>query len=130
MTGRNEQAGLAADRVASGWRWMLAAAAAYNLVIGIPGIAAPDAELMARTTSLLVACFGLLYALIAWQPARLGPALWPAVAGKAGIVALILPEILAGRAPPGTSAIIAGDALFGLAFLAFLLSRARKKRTV
>lgn len=111
--------------VSPGWRWMLLAAAAYNLVIGIPGLLATDADIMARTTSLLVSCFGILYALVGWRPAQLAPALWAGLLGKVGVVALILPDVLSGQAPAGTGAIIAGDALFGAAFLAFLITRLR-----
>jgi hypothetical protein len=43
--------------------------------------------------------------------------------GKAGIVALLLPDVLGGSAAPGTGAILAGDALFTIGFLIFLLRR-------
>ena len=111
--------------LASSWRWMLGAAAAYNLMVGVPGLFAPGAEVSGRVVALLVSCFGVVYALVAWQPLRLSPALWAGVIGKIGVVALMVPEVLAGRAVPGTGAILAGDALFTLAFLAFLLGPAR-----
>ena len=112
--------------LASSWRWMLGAAAAYNLLVGVPGVFALGADVSERIVALLVACFGVIYALVAWQPLRLAPALWAGVIGKIGVVALMMPEVTAGRAVPGTSAILAGDALFTLAFLAFLLGPARR----
>lgn len=112
--------------LASSWRWMLGAAAAYNLLVGVPGVFTPGAGVSDRIVALLVACFGVVYALVAWQPLRLAPALWAGVIGKIGVVALMMPEVTAGRAVPGTGAILAGDALFTLAFLAFLLGPARR----
>lgn len=112
--------------LARSWRWMLGAAAAYNLMVGVPGLLAPGAAVSDRIVALLVACFGVIYALVAWQPLRLAPALWAGVLGKIGVVALMAPEVMAGRAVPGTGAILAGDALFTLAFLAFLLGPARR----
>ena len=112
--------------LASSWRWMLGAASAYNLMVGVPGLLSAEAGVTARVVALLVSCFGVLYALVAWQPLRLAPALWAGVIGKIGVVALMMPEVTAGRAVPGTSAILAGDALFTLAFLAFLLGPARR----
>ena len=45
------------------------------------------------------------------------------------LVALLLPEVQAGRAVPGTGLILLGDALFTLLFLVFLLGSARKRRS-
>lgn len=114
--------------VARGWVWMLWAAAGYNLLAGLPPLLDAATPLSDRLVAMLVLCFGLVYALVAWQPARLGPVLWAGVAGKAGVVMLLLPGVLAGQAqagmPPAVmGAVLAGDALFGLAFLAFLLRR-------
>ncbi|WP_374528396.1 hypothetical protein [Novosphingobium sp.] len=111
--------------IAKGWRWMLGAAAAYNLLVGVPGLLAGGA-VADRVIALFVTCYGLIYAMVAAAPQRLAPVLWTGVAGKIGVVALMLPEVLAGRALPGTGAILAGDALFTLAFIAFLLGPARR----
>lgn len=78
-----------------------------------------------RVVAVLVAGFGLLYALVARQPARLAPALWAGVLGKLGVLWVMVPGVLAGRTVAGTGAVLAGDLLFTLAFLAFLLSRRR-----
>lgn len=111
--------------VANGWRWTLGAAAAYNFMVGVPGLVMGPA-VDGRVIALFVTCFGLIYAMVAASPVRLAPVLWAGVAGKIGVVALMVPEVLAGRAVPGTGAILAGDALFTLAFLVFLLGPARR----
>jgi hypothetical protein len=102
---------------------MLWAAAGYNLLIGVPGLFAVGADEAARVVSLLVCCFGLLYAIVARDPARLAPALWSGVAGKIGVVAIMLPAVLSGKLPAAAGGVLAGDALFTLAFLVFLLRR-------
>lgn len=107
------------------WSLMLLAAAAYNLVVAIPSLFAAEANATQRIVALLVGCFGLLYALIARDPARLALALWAGVVGKIGVVALMWPEVAAGGAVPGTGAILGGDALFTVLFLIFLLGPAR-----
>ena len=40
-----------------------------------------------------------------------------------GCFALVLPQVRAGLAAPGAGLVLAGDALFTLGFLAFLLTR-------
>ena len=109
------------------WPVLFWAAAGYNFLIGVPGLVAPGAEASARIVSLFVCCFGLLYALVARDPVRFGPALWAGVAGKVGVVAIMLPLVLSGAQGTGQAAaigaVLAGDALFTLAFLAFLLRR-------
>jgi hypothetical protein len=104
------------------WRAMLAAAALFNLIVALPSL------LLALTVSdrivaVLVGCFGLVYAMVAREPVRLAPVLWAGVIGKLGVVALMLPEVRAGRAVPGTGWILLGDLVFTALFLAFLLRR-------
>ena len=111
-----------------GWRAMLALAALYNLVIGVAALHIPDANTDARIVGLLVACFGAVYALAARDPLRFAPVLWAGVVGKLGVIALILPQVRAGAALPGTGLVLAGDALFTLGFLAFLLWGQRASR--
>ena len=103
---------------------MLGAAAAYNLLVAVPGLVL-GATVNDRIVALLVGCFGLVYAMVARDLVRLGPVLWAGVIGKIGVVALMLPEVQAGRALPGTGWILLGDALFTGLFLAFLLRRGR-----
>jgi hypothetical protein len=109
-----------------GWQILFGAAALYNLAVGLPGLLASEGVLEARLVALFVACFGVLYALVARDPLRLGPALWAGVTGKLGVIALMLPAVLSGTAQPGLGLILAGDALFTLGFLAFLLGPLRR----
>ncbi len=111
--------------VAAPWRWMLGGAALYNWVVALPVLLTPGAGPTDRVVAVLVAGFGLLYALVARQPARLAPALWAGVLGKLGVLWVMVPEVQAGRAMAGTGAVLAGDLLFTLGFLAFLLARRR-----
>ena len=108
------------------WSWMLGAAAAYNLVVAVPALLVPDTSQDDRITAVLVASFGVLYALIARAPALYGRMLWAGVLGKAGILAILLPAVLDGRAPGATGYVLAGDALFTIGFLALLLGPQRR----
>jgi hypothetical protein len=102
------------------WLWFFYAAAAFNFVIGIPGmIMAADSN--QRIVGLLVACFGIIYALVGRDPVRFAPTLWAGVVGKIGVVAILAPSVISGSAPPGLGLILAGDALFTLGFLVYLL---------
>jgi hypothetical protein len=109
------------------WRVMFALAALYNLVIGGMALFGPG-DTNSRVVGLLVACFGLVYALTASDPLRFTPVLWAGVVGKLGVIALVLPQVRAGTAVPGTGAVLAGDALFTLGFVIFLLRRQRASR--
>lgn len=105
----------------SGWQWMLGTAAAYNLVIGGGGLVQPRASRDARLTSLLVACFGLVYALVASDVARFAPVLWAGLLGKLGVIVLLGPAVRRGELPRAVGWVLAGDALFAAAFVALLL---------
>lgn len=105
------------------WRPFFGLAAAYNVASGGAGLAATSAPVNDRIVGLLVLCFGIVYALVGWQPDRFGPVLWAGIVGKLGIVALLMPSVLAGTAPAGTGVILAGDALFTVGFLIFLIGR-------
>ena len=108
------------------WSWMLGAAAGYNLIVAVPALLGPDTVQGDRVTAVLVASFGVLYALIARAPALYGRMLWAGVLGKAGILAILLPAILDGRAPGATGYVLAGDALFTIGFLVLLLGPQRR----
>lgn len=118
-----ERGGSEPGRLAAGWRWMLWAAAAYNWLVSLPVLANGALPAEAKISAVLVAAFGVLYALVARDPVRLAPALWAGVAGKLGLVLLLAPTIIAGTAAPGLAPVLAGDLLFTLAFLALLLRR-------
>ena len=98
---------------------MLWLAAAYNLLIGLPGILTGGTS-SDRIVSLLVACFGILYIITGFDPRRFAPALWAGITGKLGIIVLLWSDLSSGTTPPGTSIILAGDALFTLGFVALL----------
>lgn len=108
--------------MARGWSWLLYAAAAYNWMVALPGLANGDAVVNDRIVALLVSCFGVVYAITARDPARYAPMLWAGIIGKLGIVALLLPAVQAGTAAPGTGLVLAGDALFTAGFLALLFT--------
>lgn len=111
-----------------GWNWMLWGAAAYNWLVSLPLLIDGQLTAEAKISAVLVAGFGLLYALVARDPVRLAPALWAGVAGKLGLVVLLAPAVLAGSAAPGTGPVLAGDLVFTAAFLALLLGPARRAR--
>lgn len=113
--------------MAKGWSWMLWAAAAYNWLISLPVLLNGSIAAADKVSAVLVAGFGVLYALVASNPVRLAPALWAGVVGKLGLVVLLAPSIAAGTAAPGTGPVLAGDLLFTAAFLALLLGPARMK---
>lgn len=100
---------------------ILWAAAAYNLVIGGGGLVQGGASRDARVVSLLVVCFGVVYALVAGDPARFLPVLWAGVLGKIGVIALLVPAVRKGELPRMVGWVLAGDALFTAAFLLLLL---------
>lgn len=111
--------------IARGWRIMLWGAAAYNLLIGVPGILT-GATPSDRIVSLLVACFGIVYAITGTDPRRFAMMLWAGIIGKLGIIALLWPGLSDGTAPAGTSVILAGDGLFTLGFFALLWTLRRR----
>jgi hypothetical protein len=112
-------------KLPSGWSWMLWAAAAYNGLVSLPVLLNTNLGANDKISAVLVAAFGVLYGLVASNPARLAPALWAGVVGKLGLVVLLAPSIAAGTAAPGTAPVLAGDLLFNLGFLALLLGPAR-----
>jgi hypothetical protein len=103
------------------WQIVLWVAAAYNLVIGAGGLAERQASRDARVVSLFVAAFGIVYAVTALDPERFRPILWAGVFGKVGVIALMAPSVRRGELPRAVGWVLAGDALFGLAFLIFVL---------
>ncbi|WP_309621372.1 hypothetical protein [Novosphingobium sp.] len=105
------------------WKAVLWVAAAFNLLVAVPSFFVPGAAVNDRIVALLVGCFGLVYAMVARAPERLGQVLWAGVLGKIGVVALIWPEVQAGRALPGTGWILLGDMVFTALFVVFLLRR-------
>ena len=106
--------------VPGGWHLFFGAAALFNFVIGALGLINPAADTNARIISLLVFCFGLVYALMARDPLRFAPALWAGIIGKLGVVAMLGPPNWQAGGDPVLGTVVAGDLLFALGFAAFL----------
>lgn len=103
------------------WQFVFWAAAAYNAVIGAGSLLPPGAPREGRVIGLLVVAFGVVYAIVALDPVRFGSMLWAGLLGKAGVVALMAPAVREPETPKALGWILAGDAVFGVLFLAFLL---------
>lgn len=108
------------------WRVFFAVAAVFNGVIGLAGLAGQSETTMERVVSLLVFCFGILYALMARDPLRFAPALWAGIVGKLGVVFLLGVPILTRGGDPLVGAVVAGDLLFAIGFLWFIAGPARR----
>lgn len=108
------------------WHVFFAVAAMFNFVIGGVGLFRPGATTDELVISLLVFCFGILYALMAHDPLRYAPALWAGIVGKLGVVVLLgLPNWREGG-DPLIGGIVAGDLVFAVGFIAFLVGAARR----
>lgn len=103
------------------WQIILTLAAAYNLVIGGSSMLQPGAAREGRVTGLLVAGFGVVYAVAASDPVRFAPVLWAGVLGKLGVIALLGPAARKGELPRAVGWVLAGDAVFTALFLVLLL---------
>ena len=113
-------------RVTRFWHVFFGVAAAFNFMIGAAGFVQPGASTEMRVLNLLVFCFGILYVVMAREPLRYAPALWAGVVGKLGVVALLgIPNWQPGG-DPLIGTIVAGDLIFALGFLAFLIGPARR----
>ena len=121
------------------WRILFWTAALFNFAAGLPllftpalmlqalEIAAPEDLTFQRLCGLLVACFGVLYAMIAENLERYRPQVWVAVLGKAGVVAIFAFALMQSFAPPRAVAVAMGDLAFGLAFLIFLMTSSNSR---
>jgi len=103
------------------WPIVLSLAAVYNLVIGGASLFQGGASREGRVTGLLVAGFGVVYAITASDPVRFAPVLWAGVLGKLGVIALLGPAVRSGALPRSLGWVLAGDAVFTALFLALLL---------
>lgn len=100
---------------------ILWAAAAFNVIVGGASLFQPGASRAGRTVGLLVVCFGVVYALVASDPARFLPVMWAGVLGKVGVIALMAPAVRRGELPRAVGWVLAGDGLFTALFLVLLL---------
>lgn len=114
------------------WRWLFAVAALYNLAVGgamvaapsriaaqldISGAGGPFALIMA---GLLIAVFGIGYAMVAAAPAKNRSIVWIGMIGKTGAAALAAVQFNAGIVPFNTFALGMGDLVFVVLFALFL----------
>jgi hypothetical protein len=95
---------------------------APDAMLSLVGVVVPSDLLFHRISGLLVVSFGVVYFLIAQDLTRYRQLVWLGVAGKAGVVVLFTQAFLAGLAPFPAFAISLGDLVFGVGFLAFLLT--------
>ena len=115
-----------------GWRALFAFAALYNLAVGgtmlatpgalaeqlnVEGAGAPFALMM---SGLLIAMFGVGYALVARDPAGNRGIVWIGMIGKIGAAALGTIQYQAGIVPFTTFALGMGDLVFVALFALFL----------
>jgi hypothetical protein len=114
------------------WRVLFAFAAIWNLAVGgamlaaparaaeglgISGAAGPFAIAMC---GMLIAVFGVGYAMVAAQPAQNRGIVWIGLIGKIGAATLGALQYVAGIIPVSTFALGMGDLAFAAAFAAFL----------
>jgi hypothetical protein len=124
-------ASASADR--SGARRLFYPAALFNWAIGLPLMAAP--QHMARLIGLrpipsepvyaqimfaAIALFGLMYFLAGWDPAKYRPYVYMGIVGKLLTVLLIYANWIAGRLNWVMPFLVTFDAIWALAFWAYL----------
>ena len=120
------------------WQILFWAAAFFNIAVGIPLFIAPDfmaattgtvlpadPSLMKVTGSLII-CFGIVYAIVAGNPARYRPIVWAGVMGKLGVALIYMPAWFQGSVSPGTILVTLCDIGFAAVFLYFLFRPAPK----
>ncbi|HRK71482.1 MAG TPA: hypothetical protein PLA85_07825 [Micropepsaceae bacterium] len=122
------------------WVRFFAVAALFNFAAGLPqlidpignsamlGLVVEHTPVMERIAGLLVVCFGVIYAMIATNMDRFRDLLIVAVAGKTGVFIIIGHYWLAGALPLVPMIVGTMDLLFGIGFLAFLLTVPRAAR--
>jgi len=114
------------------WRGLFAFAAFYNLAVGGAMMAAsarvatqlnifgPGGAYAVMLAGLLIAVFGIGYAIVAAAPAKNRGIVWMGVIGKAGAAGLAAAQFSAGAIPFNTFLFGLGDLVFMLAFGLFL----------
>ena len=105
------------------WKRFFYAAAIFNFVIGLAGMLVPESTLDGRIIGVLVFSMGIIYLLVARDPARFGATLWAGVIGKLGVVGLLAPPALAEGGDLLMPIILSADLLFALGFLFYLFNR-------
>ena len=113
-------------RATTGWRIFFWVAAGYNLVIGLGAFLNADWGSPDAVGAVLIFCFGIIYALVAREPKRFAPALLAGIIGKGMVVAMLGPPNWGEGGDPAIGAIVAGDLIFAVGFLIFLI-RSRQR---
>lgn len=106
-----------------GWVRFFYAAAVFNFLIGLAAMLVPESTLDGRIIGVLVFAFGVIYWLVAGDPARYASTLWAGVIGKLGVVGLLGPNTFAADGDPLMITVLAIDLLFALGFLIYLFGR-------
>lgn len=114
------------------WRGFFAFAALYNFAVGGVMLAAP-AQAAAQLniagaggpfaiamSGMLIAVFGIGYAMVAYAPARNRGIVWIGLIGKVGAAVLATMQYTQGIIPAGTFALGMGDLAFVVLFALFL----------
>ncbi|WP_395646806.1 hypothetical protein [Terricaulis sp.] len=114
------------------WRGLFAFAAFVNLAVGgammaasgqvaerlgVTGTGAPYAIVM---VGMMIAVFGVGYAMVSRDPTRNRPIVWIGIVGKLGAVVIGAAQYAAGALPFSTFALSMGDAVFAALFALFL----------
>jgi amino acid permease len=112
--------------VAQGWKAFFWLAASYNFVIGLGSFLTARWGSPAAISAVLVACFGIVYALVGQDPLRYAPMLVAGIVGKVMVVLMVgVPNWQPGG-DPALGAIVGGDLLFTIGFCVFLWRFARR----
>ena len=80
------------------------------------------ADMFVPLSGVLIAGFGIVYALVALQPVRMKPVVWAGVFGKGGVLALALPPFFRGEVGLDAVVLSLGDLAFTIGFLVFLFT--------
>lgn len=123
------------------WRGLFGFAALYNLAVGGAMMAAPaliatrlgvsgtGAGYAMLMVGLMIAVFGLGYAIVAAAPAQNRGIVWIGVVGKLGAMALAAAHYAAGVIPFNTFVLGMGDLVFAALFALFLWRGPRQPRS-
>lgn len=114
------------------WRGLFVLAAFVNLAVGgamtaAParvaeqlGVSGPGGPYAIAMVGMMIAVFGIGYAIVARNPAGNRGIVWIGIIGKLGAAALAAMQCLAGLIPTTTFALGMGDVVFAALFAVFL----------
>lgn len=108
-------------QASKGWKRFFLVAAIFNFLIGLAGMLTPESTIDGRIIGLLVFAFGVVYYLVSRDPYRYAPVLWAGVLGKLGVIGLLAPQGFVDAEAWPVLALLAGDAIFTIGFLIFLM---------